>query len=165
MILVIIMKTMMVLLFYMVPIRWHLPPLHSHLCLITLYKLIIVTGSQKPLEALRSDGQTNLLNALYLAANYPINEVTLFFNNKLFRGNRSIKSHADGFDAFTSPNCPPLIDAGIHIRCLQSCPLLKNNGNFSSHKITPQPIGVVTIYPGISVQSLRPLPQLNSSQQ
>lgn len=105
-----------------------------------LDKPIIVTGSQIPLEALRSDGQTNLLNALYLAANYSINEVTLFFNNKLFRGNRTVKSHADGFDAFTSPNCPPLIDAGIHIRCLQSCPLPKNDGNFSSHKITPQPI-------------------------
>lgn len=36
-----------------------------------LSKPIIVTGSQIPLEALRSDGQTNLLNALYLAANYP----------------------------------------------------------------------------------------------
>lgn len=33
-----------------------------------LSKPIIVTGSQIPLEALRSDGQTNLLNALYLAA-------------------------------------------------------------------------------------------------
>ncbi|SPP31226.1 L-asparaginase 1 [Arsenophonus endosymbiont of Aleurodicus floccissimus] len=119
-----------------------------------LDKPIIVTGPQIPLEALRSDGQTNLLNALYLAANYPINEVTLFFNKKLFRGNRIVKSHADGFDAFTSPNCPALIDAGIHIRCLQSCPLPKNVGNFSSHKITPQPIGVVTIYPGISVQSI-----------
>lgn len=39
---------------------------------------MIVTGSQIPLEALRSDGQTNLLNALYLAANYPVNEVGLF---------------------------------------------------------------------------------------
>ncbi|HGJ5876338.1 MAG TPA: asparaginase [Arsenophonus sp.] len=119
-----------------------------------LNKPIIVTGSQIPLEALRSDGQTNLLNALYLAVNYPINEVTLFFNNKLFRGNRTVKSHADGFDAFTSPNCPPLIDAGIHIRCLRSCPMPNNNGNFRTHKIIPQPIGVVTIYPGICQQSI-----------
>ncbi|MFS1538648.1 MAG: asparaginase [Candidatus Phlomobacter fragariae] len=119
-----------------------------------LDKPIIVTGSQIPLEELRSDGQTNLLNALYLAANYPINEVTLFFNNKLFRGNRTVKSHADGFDAFTSPNCPPLIDAGIHIRYLQSGPVQKTGGNFCNHKITPQPIGVVTIYPGISAQSI-----------
>jgi L-asparaginase len=63
-----------------------------------------VTGSQIPLAELRSDGQINLLNALYVAANYPINEVALFFNNRLYRGNRTTKAHADGFDAFASPN-------------------------------------------------------------
>ncbi len=87
-----------------------------------LKKPVIVTGSQIPLEALRSDGQTNLLNALYLAANYPINEVGLFFNNKLYRGNRTVKAHADGFDAFSSPNCSPLMEAGIHIRSFNTCP-------------------------------------------
>ncbi|MGQ7789922.1 asparaginase domain-containing protein [Shigella flexneri] len=57
---------------------------------------MIVTGSQIPLAELRSDGQINLLNALYVAANYPINEVTLFFNNRSYRGNRTTKAHADG---------------------------------------------------------------------
>ncbi|MCL6330970.1 L-asparaginase 1 [Pectobacterium carotovorum subsp. carotovorum] len=115
-----------------------------------LAKPVIVTGSQIPLAELRSDGQTNLLNALYVAANHPINEVALFFNNKLLRGNRTTKAHADGFDAFASPNYPPLLEAGIHIRRLvptvecSNCPPLK------VHHITPQPIGVITIYPGIS---------------
>ena len=81
-----------------------------------LGKPVIVTGSQIPLAELRSDGQANLLNALHIAANYPINEVTLFFNNKLMRGNRSTKSHADGFNAFTSPNLTPLLEAGINIQ-------------------------------------------------
>ncbi len=72
-----------------------------------LGKPVIVTGSQIPLAELRSDGQINLLNALYVAANYPINEVALFFNNRLFRGNRTTKAHADGFDAFASPNLAP----------------------------------------------------------
>ena len=57
-----------------------------------LSKPVIVTGSQIPLAELRSDGQINLLNALYVAANYPINEVTLFFNNRLYRGNRDHQS-------------------------------------------------------------------------
>jgi len=74
-----------------------------------LSKPVIVTGSQIPLSQLRSDGQVNVLNSLYIAANYPINEVALYFNNKLFRGNRSIKAYADGFDAFDSPNMPPLL--------------------------------------------------------
>lgn len=51
-----------------------------------LTKPVIVTGSQIPLSQLRSDGQVNLLNAMFLAANYPIAEVSLFFNNQLFRG-------------------------------------------------------------------------------
>ncbi|WON78567.1 asparaginase [Serratia sp. UGAL515B_01] len=115
-----------------------------------LDKPVIVTGSQIPLAELRSDGQTNLLNALYLAANYPINEVSLFFNNKLFRGNRTTKAHADGFDAFASPNFPPLLEAGIHIRRQPGISSPVCNGDLLVHGITPQPIGVVTIYPGIS---------------
>ena len=89
-----------------------------------LGKPVIVTGSQIPLAELRSDGQINLLNALYVAANYPINEVTLFFNNRLYRGNRTTKAHAD-------------------------------EGELIVHPTTPQPIGVVTIYPGISADVVR----------
>ena len=116
-----------------------------------LTKPVIVTGSQIPLEALRSDGQINLLNALYLAANYPVNEVGLFFNNRLYRGNRTVKAHADGFAAFTSPNYPPLMEAGINIRNLNTNPLAQSDAPFTLHNITPQPIGVVTVYPGLSV--------------
>jgi len=79
-----------------------------------------------------------------------VNEVSLFFNNKLFRGNRTTKAHADGFDAFASPNLPPLLEAGIHIRRQQGIDSPACNGALQVHDITPQPIGVVTIYPGIS---------------
>ena len=120
-----------------------------------LGKPVIVTGSQIPLAELRSDGQINLLNALYVAANYPINEVTLFFNNRLYRGNRTTKAHADGFDAFASPNLPPLLEAGIHIRRLNTPPAPHGEGELIVHPITPQPIGVVTIYPGISADVVR----------
>ncbi|CAK9885153.1 MAG: L-asparaginase 1 [Candidatus Erwinia impunctatus] len=115
-----------------------------------LAKPVIVTGSQIPLETLRSDGQQNLLNALFIAANYPVNEVTLFFNNLLYRGNRTTKAHADGFNAFASPNFPPLIEAGIHIRRIQNTQLAVADNPLIVHPITPQPVGVVTLYPGIS---------------
>ena len=121
-----------------------------------LGKPVIVTGSQIPLAELRSDGQANLLNALHIAANYPINEVTLFFNNQLMRGNRSTKSRADGFSAFSSPNLPVLLEAGISIQV--SNPELINkkpSGEFKIHTITPQPIGVITMYPGISHEVIR----------
>ncbi len=121
-----------------------------------LAKPVIVTGSQIPLAELRSDGQANLLNALHIAANYPINEVTLFFNNQLMRGNRSTKSHADGFNAFTSPNIPALLEAGINIQVSNGVEVGKiPDGKFKVHKITPQPIGVITMYPGISHEVIR----------
>lgn len=117
-----------------------------------LSKPIIVTGSQIPLSQLRSDGQVNVLNSLYIAANYPINEVGLFFNNKLYRGNRSIKAYADGFNAFNSPNMPALLEAGININVLAgkvaSC--VEQAQPVIVRDITPQPIGVVHLYPGIS---------------
>ncbi len=120
-----------------------------------LAKPVIVTGSQIPLAELRSDGQQNLLNSLYVAANYPISEVSLFFNNTLYRGNRTTKAHADGFNAFASPNLSALLEAGIHIRRLNTPPAPSGQGELNVHTITPQPIGVVTIYPGISADVVR----------
>lgn len=120
-----------------------------------LTKPVIITGSQIPLSELRSDGRTNLLNALYLAANYPIAEVSIFFQNRLLRGNRTRKINADGFEAFYSPNYLPLLKAGIHITLeagkvetkpfepLQVCPLY------------PQPIGLISLYPGISSEIIK----------
>lgn len=117
-----------------------------------LEKPVIVTGSQIPLVELRSDGRNNLLNALYIAAEYPIHEVGLFFNNQLYRGNRASKVHADGFNAFDSPNFPPLLNAGIHIG-LEAGKLGTATGKpLTVSPITPQPIGVVTLYPGISAE-------------
>ena len=120
-----------------------------------LDKPVIVTGSQIPLSQLRSDGQVNLLNALYIAANYPISEVGLFFNNKLFRGNRSIKAYADGFDAFDSPNLEPLLEAGINIKLINGNVSQSASNSLSLSSITTQPIGVVHLYPGISVEMVK----------
>ncbi|MUH71073.1 asparaginase [Psychrosphaera haliotis] len=116
-----------------------------------LSKPVIVTGSQIPLSEIRSDGQTNLLNALYLAANYPIPEVSLFFNNKLLRGNRSTKADSTGFNAFDSPNFEPLATAGIQIK-IEAGEVVSPSSTEPLKVVTisGQPIGVVTLYPGIS---------------
>ena len=115
-----------------------------------LSKPIIVTGSQIPFSQLRSDGQSNLQNALYIAANYQVNEVSLFFNNRLLRGNRSTKAYSDGFNAFDSPNLPELLTVGINIEVsdfvFNTIPPI----GLAVEAITEQPIGVVMLYPGIS---------------
>lgn len=115
-----------------------------------LGKPVIVTGSQIPFAELRSDGRNNLLNALYIAANYPVPEVGLFFNNVLYRGNRSTKVHADGFNAFGSPNFPPLLEAGIEIRLRAGALATLSASTLKVHQIIPQPVGVLSLYPGIS---------------
>jgi L-asparaginase len=120
-----------------------------------LGKPVIVTGSQIPFSQLRSDGKENLLNSLYIAANFPINEVGLYFNNKLFRGNRSIKAYADGFNAFDSPNLPALLEAGINIKLIEGKISTPVSHPLTLAQITPQPIGVVHLYPGISVELIK----------
>ncbi|MGB0867370.1 MAG: asparaginase [Granulosicoccaceae bacterium] len=116
-----------------------------------LSKPVIVTGAQIPLASLRTDARANLLNALFIAAEHPLPEVCLYFEDKLLRGNRATKARADGFDAFESPNLPPLARAGIQIR-RSSVATLDPCGNFAVQTITPQPVAVVTLYPGISEQ-------------
>ncbi|VFP83908.1 L-asparaginase 1 [Candidatus Erwinia haradaeae] len=120
-----------------------------------LAKPVIVTGSQIPLAEMRSDGHQNLLNSLFIAARYPINEVTLFFNNILYRGNRTTKVHANGLNAFASPNLAPLLEVGTNIRVLNTPPAPFGIGELVVHTITHQEIGLVTIYPGISATLLR----------
>ncbi|KAF2105664.1 asparaginase-domain-containing protein [Lophiotrema nucula] len=73
-----------------------------------LGKPVILTGSQAPMMELQNDAQDNLLGSLIIAGHFMIPEVCLFFNFKLFRGNRTTKVSADDFDAFGSPNLPPL---------------------------------------------------------
>jgi len=80
-----------------------------------LGKPIILTGSQLPLCEVRNDARENLITVMLIAANYPIPEVCLYFGDKLLRGCRAVKVNAVGFDAFDSPNYPPLGTVGIHI--------------------------------------------------
>jgi L-asparaginase len=80
-----------------------------------LQKPVIITGSQIPLCEVRSDARENLITAMLIAANFPIPEVCLYFGDRLLRGCRSVKVDADGFDAFASPNFPPLGTVGIDI--------------------------------------------------
>ncbi|KAL2424319.1 60 kDa lysophospholipase [Exophiala dermatitidis] len=73
-----------------------------------LGKPIILTGSQVPFSERKNDALDNLLDSLDIAAHFMIPEVCLCFNSTLFRGNRSTKVSASAFDAFASPNLPPL---------------------------------------------------------
>ena len=75
-----------------------------------LGKPVILTGSQAPMLELQNDATDNLLGSLIIAGHFMIPEVCLFFNYKLFRGNRSTKVSASDFSAFASCNAPPLAE-------------------------------------------------------
>ncbi len=86
-----------------------------------LTKPIVFTGSQLPVGMLRTDGKENLISAIEIAAAAEsgrpcVPEVSIFFDNQLFRGNRTTKYNAEQFRAFRSANYPPLAEAGIHIK-------------------------------------------------
>jgi L-asparaginase len=86
-----------------------------------LEKPVIFTGSQLPIGVLRTDGKENLITSIEIAAEKKnglpvVPEVCIYFDNKLMRGNRTTKISAEHFDAFNSPNYPPLAEAGLHIK-------------------------------------------------
>jgi L-asparaginase len=88
-----------------------------------LRKPVIVTGSQIPLGSARSDAPQNLITALQLAASDALNEVAIYFNQRLLRGNRSTKVSTERLAAFDSPNYPWLAEVGIDV-CFNQTALL-----------------------------------------
>lgn len=87
-----------------------------------LRKPIILTGSQLPIGTIRTDGKENLITAIEIAATMDkqgcplLTEVAIYFEYRLFRGNRTTKVSAHNFDAFASPNFQPLAKAGVSIQ-------------------------------------------------
>jgi L-asparaginase len=121
-----------------------------------LKKPVILTGAQIPLCELRSDGRENLITSMMIAANYPIPEVCLYFGNRLFRGCRSVKVHADSFDAFLSPNYPPLGEVGVDIEINWSLvrPKPAAESRLRIQRMQPPSVGALRLFPGISAQVL-----------
>jgi len=85
-----------------------------------LQKPIVFTGSQLPIGDLRTDAKENLITAIQIATlqekgKPKISEVCLYFEYKLYRANRTTKISSEQFEAFNSPNYPPLAVSGVHL--------------------------------------------------
>jgi L-asparaginase len=123
-----------------------------------LDKPIILTGSQLPIGMLRTDGKENLISAIEIAAasrnGQPlVPEVCIFFENRLFRGNRTTKHNAEHFNAFRSDNYPPLAEAGINIKynyAFIHYPTSKHD--LIIHTNLDNSIGVLKLFPGLTSQ-------------
>ena len=121
-----------------------------------LQKPVILTGSQIPYFEVRNDAAKNLLESLTIAGHFHIPEVCLYFNNKLFRGNRSTKVDNNGFESFATPNYGYLVKSGIgfkvkwtHIR------KPRIEGRFSVHKVLEESISILLIFPIITLQTIQ----------
>lgn len=124
-----------------------------------LNKPVIFTGSQLPLGMIRSDGRENFISAIEIAAaqkdDLPVvPEICIYFEDFLFKGNRTTKHNSSNFNAFISGNYPPLATVGIDVK-------FNNNNitkpNFKKLKVSYQldnNIVILKLYPGISPQSV-----------
>ena len=136
-----------------------------------LSKPVIFTGSQLPIGDLRTDAKENLITAIQIAAlqnnNKPIiNEVGLYFEYKLYRGNRTTKINADYFEAFSSLNFPALLTSGVHLNINHEL-LLKNysKASFCVHKELDDNVALVKLFTGISqtvLSSILDIPKLKA---
>lgn len=123
-----------------------------------LEKTVILTGSQIPLCQPRNDAQSNLIGSLQLAAEFRIPEVALYFDARLFRGCRAVKVKCDRFDAFDSPNLPPLAVAGTRFqveRSLIRWPDRVRRQQLEVHETLDPDVGVLWLFPGITGAVMR----------
>lgn len=121
-----------------------------------LGKPVIITGSQIPLSELRNDASDNLLGALTIAGHYVIPEVSLYFNNRLFRGNRTTKQKAMDFDAFDTPNLKPLARVGVNIEVDWSEVLKPTElAAFRAHRTLDPNVVTLRLFPGITEATVR----------
>lgn len=125
-----------------------------------LAKPVIFTGSQLPIGDLRTDAKENLITSIQMASlrqhgKPVIKEVGLYFEYKLYRGNRTTKINAEHFEAFESLNYPDLAESGVHLKVSKEY-LFKPNvrKKFKVHKKLENNIALIKLFPGISEQVL-----------
>ena len=128
-----------------------------------LSKPVIFTGSQLPIGDLRTDAKENLITSIQIASlvenNQPVvQEVGLYFEYKLYRANRTTKINAEHFEAFDSPNYPPLIISGVNLSInYQSLLTAKKNKKLVVHKFFEPNILLVKLFPGINKETINHL--------
>ncbi len=79
-----------------------------------LHRPVVLTGSQRPLEAWRTDARANLAAAVETAT-LALPEVAIVFGDKVLRGCRASKVDARIYQAFDSPNEAPIGRIGVSL--------------------------------------------------
>ena len=134
-----------------------------------LAKPVIFTGSQLPIGDLRTDAKENLITSIQVAAlrnknKEPIiKEVGLYFEYKLYRGNRATKINAEHFEAFASLNYPDLAESGVHLKVNEECLLSPElETQLKVHKKLDTNVAIIKLFPGISKLVLQSILETNN---
>lgn len=127
-----------------------------------LAKPVVFTGSQIPIGVLRTDGRENLMTAIEIASaridgRPAVPEVSLYFQNCLFRANRTTKRSSEDLSAFWSYNYPALADVGVNITYHTEYILQPERYDEPLHIAARLSggIAVVKLFPGIEERTLR----------
>jgi len=118
-----------------------------------LNKAVIFTGSQIPIGARRTDAKENLITAIEIAASGKVNEVSIYFEDQLYKGNRTVKVNSEHFEAFESPNYPILAEAGVNIK-YKSTLEKKGDQKLKVHKNCSNDVAILKLFPGIKLSTI-----------
>jgi L-asparaginase len=118
-----------------------------------LTKPIILTGSQIPIGARRTDAKDNLITSIEIASSNKINDVCIYFENKLYKGNRTIKTNTEDFDAFESPNFPIIAEVGRDIKYLHLSSK-KTKNKLKIYKALSNDVAIIKLFPGIKTETI-----------
>ncbi len=123
-----------------------------------LKKPIILTGSQLPIGTIRTDGKENFITAVEIAAMHDdhgdalVQEVAIYFEYSLYRGNRTSKVSASEFEAFKSGNFPELARAGVEIKFDEHALYRSTLNELTYFPDLDNRIGHVSLFPGINFE-------------
>ncbi|MDD4149517.1 MAG: type I asparaginase [Bacteroidales bacterium] len=130
-----------------------------------LSKPVILTGSQLPIGLLRTDGRENIIASIELACMHKngvplIQEVCIYFEDNLYRGNRTNKFSAENFDAFISPNFPLLAHVGTEIKVFEENFLKSSIDFLISHNELCNEVAIIKLFPGIQVKTIKAITEI-----
>jgi L-asparaginase len=119
-----------------------------------LNKAVILTGSQIPIGARRSDAKENLITAVEIATSGKVNEVCVFFEDQLYKGSRTVKVNTEHFEAFESPNYPILAEAGVNIKYKSSLSKPQDT-KLIVHQNMSNDVAILKLFPGITITTIK----------
>jgi L-asparaginase len=108
---------------------------------------IVFTGSQRPLEAWRSDARANLAAAVELAT-MDVPEVLIAFGDVILRGCRAAKIDANSYRAFAAPSSGTIgsIGTDLSVRQVQ---VRRPDASFELKESVDTRVLALTLFPGL----------------